>query len=149
MVKEGKYVYKVSELTSHIKAILEDSFPNIWIEGEVSNFKAPLSGHFYFTLKDSRSELKSVFFKSSNEKIKFDIKDGMHVICCGRIGIYEKQGVYQLYVSKMEPKGIGALQLAFEQLKERLFKEKPLLPFRKLHRLYPYWSATIELYQAI
>lgn len=123
MVKEEKYVYKVSELTSHIKTILEDSFPNIWIEGEVSNFKAPLSGHFYFTLKDNRSELKSVFFKSTNEKVKFDIKNGMHVICCGRIGIYEKQGVYQLYVSKMEPKGIGALQLAFEQLKERLFKE--------------------------
>ncbi|MFC1509440.1 exodeoxyribonuclease VII large subunit [Candidatus Omnitrophota bacterium] len=140
MVKEGKYIYKVSELTSHIKTILEDSFPNIWIEGEISNFKAPFSGHFYFTLKDDKSELKSVFFKSSNEKVKFDIKDGMHVICRGRIGIYEKQGVYQLYVSRMEPKGIGALQLAFEQLKERLFKEGlfdearkkpiPLLPER-------------------
>jgi len=123
MVKEGTYIYKVSELTSSIKIVLEDSFPNIWVEGEISNFKTPSSGHFYFTLKDSKSELKSVFFKTNNEKIKFDLKDGMHVICFGRIGIYEKQGVYQLYVMRVEPKGIGALQLAFEQLKEKLFKE--------------------------
>lgn len=123
MVKEGKYIYKVSELTSQVKIILEDSFRSIYVEGEISNFKSPLSGHIYFTLKDDRSELKCVFFKSSNENVKFDIKNGMHVICCGKISVYEKQGSYQLYVSKMEPKGIGALQLAFEQLKERLFKE--------------------------
>ncbi|MBU1061407.1 MAG: exodeoxyribonuclease VII large subunit [Candidatus Omnitrophica bacterium] len=123
MTQEGRYIYKVSELTSSIKIILEDSFPNIWVEGEISNFKSPSSGHFYFTLKDSKSELKSVFFKSSNEKIKFEIKDGMQVICLGRISIYDKQGVYQLYVQKVEPKGIGMLQLAFEQLKEKLFKE--------------------------
>ncbi|MBU1854015.1 MAG: exodeoxyribonuclease VII large subunit [Candidatus Omnitrophica bacterium] len=123
MTQEGRYIYKVSELTSSIKIILEDSFPNIWVEGEISNFKSPSSGHFYFTLKDSKSELKSVFFKSSNEKTKFEIKDGMQVICLGRISIYDKQGVYQLYVQKVEPKGIGMLQLAFEQLKEKLFKE--------------------------
>jgi len=76
MAKEGRYVYKVSELTSNIKIILEDSFPNIWVEGEISNFKSPSSGHFYFTLKDSKSELKCVFFKSSNERIKFEIKAG-------------------------------------------------------------------------
>jgi len=120
----GRYIYKVSELTSSIKVILEDSFPNIWVEGEVSNFRNPSSsGHFYFTLKDERSEVKCVFFKSHNEKIKFEVKDGMQALCCGRVSIYEKRGEYQLYVLKMEPKGIGALQLAFEQLKERLFKE--------------------------
>ena len=123
MGQDGRYIYKVSELTSSIKLILEDSFPNIWVEGEISNLKSPSSGHIYFTLKDDRSELKSVFFKSDNEKIKFDIKDGMHVICSGRISLYEKQGVYQLYVTGLEPKGVGALQLAFEQLKEKLFKE--------------------------
>ena len=124
MTQDGRYVYKVSELTSSIKIIMEDSFPNIWVEGEVSNFKNPsTAGHFYFTLKDEKSEIKCVFFKSHNEKIKFDIKDGMHVVICGRVSIYEKRGEYQLYVTKMEPKGIGALQLAFEQLKERLFKE--------------------------
>ena len=123
MAQDGKYVYKVSELTSHIKIILEGSFPRIWVEGEISNFKSPMSGHFYFTLKDKRSELRCVFFKGNNEKIRFDIKDGMQVISYGRISVYEKQGLYQLYVSRVEPKGIGALQLAFEQLKERLFKE--------------------------
>ncbi len=122
MKDDGKYIYTVSQLTSSIKIILEDSFKNIWVDGEISNFKAS-GGHFYFTLKDDKSELKCVFFKSSNEKIKFEIKDGMQVLCCGKISIYEQRGVYQLYVAKMEPKGVGALQLAFEQLKERLFKE--------------------------
>lgn len=123
MVKEGQYIYKVSQLTSSIKVILEDSLSNIWVEGEISNFRNPSSGHFYFTLKDEKSELKCVSFRSSNEKIKFDIKDGMQVICGGKISVYEKQGAYQLYVSKIESKGVGALQLAFEQLKEKLFKE--------------------------
>ncbi len=124
MVQDGRYIYKVSELTSSVKVVLEDSFPNIWVEGEISNFRNPSAGgHFYFTLKDERSEIRCVFFKSHNEKIKFEVKDGMHVICSGRVSIYEKRGEYQLYVVKMEPKGIGALQLAFDQLKERLFKE--------------------------
>jgi exodeoxyribonuclease VII large subunit len=123
MKETGRYIYTVSQLTSSIKIVLEDSFQNIWIEGEISNFDRPSSGHFYFTLKDDKSELKCVFFKSNNEKIKFEIKDGMQVLCCGRISIYEKRGVYQLYVTKIEPKGVGELQLAFEQLKEKLFKE--------------------------
>jgi len=123
MVKEGAHIYKVSELTSGIKIVLEESFSRIWVEGEISNFSAPSSGHFYFTLKDNKSELKCAFFKGNNEKIKFEIKDGMHAVCFGKIGIFEKRGQYQLNVAGMEPKGIGALQLAFEQLKERLFKE--------------------------
>lgn len=123
MEDKGRYIYKVSELTSSIKIVLEDSFPGIWVEGEISNFKRHSSGHFYFTLKDDKSELKAVFFKSHNENIKFDLKDGMQVLCYGRISVYEKRGDYQLYVTRIEPKGIGALQLAFEQLKEKLFKE--------------------------
>ncbi|MFH1478916.1 MAG: exodeoxyribonuclease VII large subunit [Candidatus Omnitrophota bacterium] len=140
MSEDGRYIYKVSELTSSIKIILEDSFPRIWVEGEISNFKRHSSGHFYFTLKDEKSEISCVFFKSSNEKIKFDITGGIHVICSGKISIYEKRGNYQLYVSSMTPKGMGSLQLAFEQLKEKLFKEGlfdgsrkrpiPLLPER-------------------
>ena len=139
MSDKGRYIYTVSQLTSSIKIVLEGSFQSIWIEGEISNFKA-VAGHFYFTLKDDRSELKCVFFKSSNEKIKFEMKDGMQVLCCGRISIYEQRGVYQLYVARIEPKGAGELQLAFEQLKEKLFKEGlfdeahkkpiPLLPER-------------------
>lgn len=123
MVKQGTYIYKVSELTSGIKTVLEDSFSGIWVEGEISNFSAPTSGHFYFTLKDDKSELKCAFFKSSNDRMKFEIKDGMHAILSGKISIFEKRGQYQLIVSTVEPKGVGALQLAFEQLKERLFKE--------------------------
>ncbi|MFC1623736.1 exodeoxyribonuclease VII large subunit [Candidatus Omnitrophota bacterium] len=123
MVQDAKYIYKVSELTSGIKIVLEDSFSNIWVEGEISNFTAHSSGHFYFTLKDDRSKLNCTFFQRYNEKVKFEIKDGMHVVCFGGISIYEKYGQYQLKVTKMEPKGIGALQLAFEQLKEKLFKE--------------------------
>nr|MBU1327647.1 exodeoxyribonuclease VII large subunit [Candidatus Omnitrophota bacterium] len=140
MEDKGRYIYTVSQLSASIKIVLEDSFQSIWIEGEISNFDRPSSGHFYFTLKDEKSELKCVFFKNSNEKIKFEIKDGMQVLCCGRISIYEKRGVYQLYVTKMEPRGVGELQLAFEQLKEKLFKEGlfeeghkkeiPLLPER-------------------
>jgi len=139
MKDDGRYIYTVSQLSSSIKIVLEDSFRNIWVEGEISNFKA-VAGHFYFTLKDDKSELKCVFFKSSNEKIKFEMKDGMRVLCCGKISIYEQRGVYQLYVAKIEPKGVGELQLAFEQLKEKLFKEGlfdethkkpiPLLPER-------------------
>lgn len=121
--KNERYVYKVSELTQGIKLTLESSFPNVWVEGEISNFIAHSSGHFYFTLKDERGELKCTFFRGYNEKIKFEIKNGMYVLCFGKIGVYEKRGQYQLNVSRMEPKGVGALQLAFEQLKEKLFKE--------------------------
>ncbi|MDP8229840.1 MAG: exodeoxyribonuclease VII large subunit [Candidatus Gorgyraea atricola] len=123
MVKEGTFVYQVSELTSGIRTVLESSFSNIWVEGEISNFKSHSSGHFYFTLKDDRSELKCTFFKNCNVKNKFEIQDGMQVICFGRVSVFEKRGQYQMNVIKMEPKGVGALQLAFEQLKERLFKE--------------------------
>ena len=123
MVKDGKYIYKVSELTSSIKVILEDSFSNVWVEGEISNFKSHTSGHFYFTLKDDRSELKVTFFKRYNENIKFEIKDGMYAVCFGKVSVYEKRGQYQFNATRMEAKGIGALQLAFEQLKEKLFKE--------------------------
>jgi len=123
MTNDGKYIYKVGELTSQIKTILEDSFSKIWVGGEISNFSAPSSGHIYFTLKDDKSELKCAFFKGYNEKIKFEIKDGIHAVCFGKVSLFEKRGQYQLIVTRMEPKGIGALQLAFEQLKERLFKE--------------------------
>ena len=123
MVKEGTHIYKVGELTQGIKVVLESAFSNIWVEGEISNFTSHSSGHFYFTLKDERSEIKCTFFKGYNEKVKFEVKDGMQVLCFGKIGIYAQRGLYQLNVAKMEPRGIGALQLAFEQLKEKLFKE--------------------------
>lgn len=137
--KKDKRIYAVSEITQDIKLILENTFGGVWVEGEVSNFKAYPSGHFYFTLKDERALLATVMFKNANKDIKFKIEDGLKVICFGRIDVYAPRGQYQLIVEKIEPKGIGAQQLAFEQLKNKLCKEGlfdqkhkkglPLMPF--------------------
>jgi exodeoxyribonuclease VII large subunit len=103
--------------------ILEETFPEVWVEGEISNFTKHTSGHMYFSLKDSNAVLNCVLFRSVNQTLKFEIEDGMHVICFGRVSVYDKRGQHQLYIDKLEPKGIGALQIAFEQLKNRLQKE--------------------------
>jgi len=116
-------VYKVAELTKNIRRVLEKDFSSLWVEGEISNFTLHSSGHMYFSLKDESSVMSAVMFRGSNKDLKFQVKDGMQVVCFGRIGVYEKRGQYQLYVDKMEPKGVGALQLAFEQLKAKLYKE--------------------------
>jgi len=116
-------VYSITELTRNIRIILEDSFPSVWVEGEVSNFTQHSSGHMYLTLKDASSQLSSVVFRGVNQKLKFKIKDGMQLVCFGRIGVYDKRGAYQLYIEKLEPKGVGALQLALEELKGKLKKE--------------------------
>lgn len=119
-------VITVSQVNKYIKALLDGSMPlrNIYIRGEISNFKYYYaSGHMYFTLKDEKSQLKAVMFASNAERIKFQPENGMRVICSGRISAYEKNGEYQLYADDMQPDGIGALNLAFEQLKEKLFKE--------------------------
>ncbi len=137
--KKDKHVYTVSQITQDIKLILENTFGEVWVEGEVSNFKAYPSGHFYFTLKDEGAVLAAAMFKNVNKDVKFKIEDGLKVICAGRIEVYAPRGQYQLIVEKIEPKGIGAQQLAFEQLKNKLFKEGlfdqkhkkelPLMPF--------------------
>ena len=124
-------VLTVSALNSRIKDLLEASFELLWVEGEVSNLRRPASGHVYFTLKDDRSQIRSVVFRSPfasraafpNRRPVFDPEEGMQVICRARVGVYSPRGEYQLIVESMEPKGIGALQLAFEQLKNRLEKE--------------------------
>jgi len=121
--KQEKHIFTVSELTRLIRTVLEDTFHDVWVEGEISNFIKHTSGHMYFSLKDDNAVLNCVLFRSANQAIRFQIKDGMHVICFGRISVYDKRGQYQFYVDKMEPKGVGALQLAFEQLKNKLQKE--------------------------
>ncbi len=121
--EKEKHIYTVSELTKYIRVILEDSFPAVWIEGEVSNYTLHSSGHIYFSLRDANSSLKCAFFRRANEKLKFKMKDGMKMICFGAISVYEARGDYQLIVEEVEPKGIGALQLQFQQLKEKLLKE--------------------------
>jgi exodeoxyribonuclease VII large subunit len=118
-----RYILTVSELTQEVKDILEMKFPDIWVEGEISNLRIPPSGHIYFTLKDDFSQIRTVLFKMQARTLRFSPEDGLHVICRGRVGLYEKRGEYQLIVEGMEPKGLGALQLAFLQLKGRLEKE--------------------------
>jgi len=121
--QKEKHVYTVSELTKYIRMIVEESFPRIWVEGEISNFIHHSSGHMYFSLRDSGATLKCAFFKHANLKLKFKPKDGMKIIVFGTVSVYEARGDYQLIVENIEPKGIGALQLQFQQLKERLDKE--------------------------
>jgi exodeoxyribonuclease VII, large subunit len=123
MIENEKHVYTVSELTKYIRAIVEESFPGILVEGEISNFIAHSSGHMYFSLRDAGATLKCAFFKHANQKLKFKPKDGMKVIVRGSVSVYEARGDYQLIVEDVEPKGIGALQLQFQQLKEKLQKE--------------------------
>ncbi|HSA78892.1 MAG TPA: exodeoxyribonuclease VII large subunit [Nitrospirota bacterium] len=134
------HILTVTHLTIQIKNLLEGNFPDIWVEGEISNLSIPQSGHAYFTLKDEQSQIRSVLFRSSQRFLKFTLQHGMQVICRGRVSVYEPRGEYQLIVDYIEPKGIGALQLAFEQLKAKLEKEGlfdldhkrplPLLPQR-------------------
>lgn len=116
-------VYTVSEITRLVKRELEQAFPLLWVEGEVSNFHRHSSGHLYFTLKDEASQLRAVMFRSEARRVRFELEDGLLVICRGRINVYEPRGEYQLLVDLVEPKGKGALQLAFEQLKEKLKAE--------------------------
>jgi exodeoxyribonuclease VII large subunit len=118
-----RYILTVSELTQEIKDILEDRFPDVWIEGEISNLRIPPSGHIYFTLKDDFSQIRAVLFKMQARTLRFVPEDGLHIIGRGRVSLYEKRGDYQLILESIEPKGMGALQLAFLQLKEKLERE--------------------------
>ncbi|RKY41806.1 MAG: exodeoxyribonuclease VII large subunit [Candidatus Makaraimicrobium thalassicum] len=133
-------VYTVTRLTRDIRLVLEDTFQAVWVEGEVSNFTVSSAGHTYFSLKDESSLLNCVMFRGNSGRVGFTVKDGMQVLCYGRVSVYDKRGQYQLYATKMEPRGKGALQLAFEQLKEKLYKEglfdeanKKPLPFLPMH----------------
>lgn len=116
-------ILTVSQLTGLVKGVLEENFEHVWVEGEVSNFSMPASGHFYFTLKDAGAQLRCVVFRASARALKFKPRDGMVLVLRGRISVYDQRGEYQMIAEYMEPKGIGALQLAFSQLKERLAKE--------------------------
>jgi exodeoxyribonuclease VII large subunit len=116
-------IYSVSELTRDIRMLLEDHFPFLWVEGEISNFRVPSSGHYYFVLKDGESQIRSVMFRSQHRWLRFLPEDGLNVLCQARVSVYEPRGEYQLLVDAMEPRGVGALQLAYEQLKGRLEAE--------------------------
>jgi exodeoxyribonuclease VII large subunit len=140
-LKKGARIYTVSEITQDIKLVLESSFGEVWVEGEVSNFRPSQAGHFYFSLKDQSSVLGAVLFSRSAQEIKFKVEDGLKVICHGNVEVYPPRGQYQIIIDKIEPKGIGSRQLALEQLKQRLEKEGLFSPSRK--REIPYLPARI------
>ncbi len=139
-VAVAPHIFSVSELTSRIRRLLEDKFAFVWLDGEISNFSRPASGHFYFTLKDARSQIRAVMFKGQNRRLGFLPCNGMQVIGIGRLSVYEPRGEYQVIFEYLEPKGVGALQVAFEALKEKLRAEglfeqsgKKPLPFLPRH----------------
>ncbi len=120
--KVKQHIYTVQEITRYVRRILDkdDLLRDVHVKGEISNLSQPTSGHLYFTLKDESSELRCVMFRDRSALLKFALEDGMSVIVRGRINVYEKKGSYQLYASEIQETGIGALYLAFEQLKKKL-----------------------------
>jgi exodeoxyribonuclease VII large subunit len=128
---EDSSILTVSKLNQQIKKLLEGQFPFVWVRGEISNFRVPSSGHFYFTLKDEQSQIHAVFFRAQNRFMRFVPESGTQVLCQARLSVYEPRGEYQIIVEVMEPLGVGALQLAFEQLKKKLQAEGLFDPARK------------------
>jgi len=124
-------VLTVSALTALVRGVLEENFEQVWVEGEISNLACPQSGHCYFTLKDAGAQIRCVMFRGAFRSLKFTPKDGMRVLTRGRLTLFEPRGEYQLVAEYLEPQGIGGLQLAFIQLKERLAKEGL---FSELHK---------------
>ena len=122
-ISEKRNVYSVAELTKKIKFVLEENFSNIWVQGEISNCRKAASGHIYFTLKDEAAVIKAVLFRGYQRAVRFELADGLNVIVHGSVDVFDKRGEYQIIVDLIEPVGLGALQLAFEQLKEKLQKE--------------------------
>ena len=136
-------VFSVSELTASIRAALETGFGEIWVEGELSNCRAWNTGHVYFTLKDTDAQIKAVMFRSVVRYLKFKPEDGMHVIVRGQLSVYAPKGEYQIVCEHLEPHGLGALQMAFEQLKKKLQAEGLFDQSRK--RALPALPSTIGI----
>ncbi len=136
-------IYTVSQLNREVRGLLETRYGGIWIEGEVSNLKYHSSGHIYLSLKDNASQISAAFFSRFNQGLKFELKDGLKVVAFGQISLYDARGQYQLYIHKLEPQGMGALQLAFLQLKEKLEKEGLFAQERK--RPIPRFPRTVGI----
>ncbi|MBI4352498.1 MAG: exodeoxyribonuclease VII large subunit [Candidatus Omnitrophica bacterium] len=148
MLQVERQIYSVSEITANIRYLLEEHFSGVWVEGEVSNFKLHnASGHMYFSLKDETAQLQCVMFRRENQGLGFELKEGLKVLCFGRISVYPIRGQYQLYVERIEPKGVGVLQLRFEELKEKLRKEGLFEESRK--KPIPYLPNRIGLVTSI
>jgi len=116
-------VWTVTQLTRRVKGLLEETLGAVWVSGEISNWKAAASGHAYFTLKDENSQIDAVMFRGSLARLRFEPENGLEVLAHGRVTVYERRGNYQIVLDDMQPKGLGALQLAFEKLKKKLAGE--------------------------
>jgi exodeoxyribonuclease VII large subunit len=143
----GASVLSVTELVQRVRACLDSSLGEIWVSGEISNFRVPASGHFYFSLKDERCQIAAVMFRSANQKLRFRPENGLEVIAGGRVGIYDVRGDLQLYVETMEPRGLGGIQLALRQLAERLAAEGLFDESRK--RPLPAWPRAVGVVTAL
>src|SRR5438105_9368856 len=130
-LQPSRKVWTVADLTSHMRNLLEAQFPNIWVTGEITNLKTQSSGHIYFTLKDSNSQLSCILFRGEFQVDRSLLQDGRKVIIQGQITVFEARGQYQLRVINVELQGQGALQVAFEKLKARLNAEGLFRPERK------------------
>ena len=120
---EARQIYSISQLNREVKQLLQENFPMLWVEGEISNLARPASGHFYFSLKDEQAQVRCAMFRGANRNLKFSPEDGMHVLVRARIGLYEPRGEYQLTIEHMEEAGIGVLQRRYEALKVKLSAE--------------------------
>ena len=128
---EPRRVYSVSQLTDRVRTLLEERFFEIWVEGEISNCFVAKTGHMYFTLKDAQAQIKAVMFRSAIRYLPFKPQDGLRVVARGRLTVYDPKGEYQIVCEHLEPEGLGARQLAFDQLKEQLSREGLFDPRRK------------------
>lgn len=152
-------VWTVSQLTAQIKGLLETEFASVWLAGEISNFKRHTSGHVYLTLKDDKAQISGVIWRDDASRLRFELHDGLEVIVQGRVSLYESQGKYQIYIKQLQPQGLGALELAFRQLREKLEKEglfarehkKPLprFPRRMVLVTSPTGAAVRDMLQVI
>ena len=127
----ARQVWTVSAITALVKGTLETAFGGLWVEGEISNLRMHSSGHVYFTLKDDGAQIRAVLFRGRTRRLRFEPADGLHVLAFGNLDVYAARGEYQLICEALEPKGVGALQLAFEQLRARLAAEGLFDPARK------------------
>jgi exodeoxyribonuclease VII large subunit len=123
MAPAGERVLSVTQLTALLKGVVEDSFPSVWVAGEISNFSQPQSGHCYFTLKDGGAQIRGVIWRPTASRLKLQLHDGLDVLCRGRLDVYPPRGTYQLVVEELQPKGMGALELALRQRREKLARE--------------------------